>query len=315
MPDVHHYGTDQLQGVNKLESWREYMSSVYYALDIIPVSADKVRGELHEVQFPSIGLSNFKADAQKVVRHKSAAQHDKSENFVFLFPTRQRMAFEQNGRKGVVLPGSAFLLNSAEGYIIDVPDQSENVTLKISCGDLRPRVKTIDDSCGIAGFGNPFLVPVVAQLGAQLLKFDGAGNSTKLEQTLIDLLCLMMETRSEGDLTMSGRQSLVAIMYDRLTSYTRTHFRNSNLSPLNVAAAHRISTGYLHRVFHRHGTTFGDVLMELRLMEARRLLQRARALNQPINFGEVSYLSGFVSQAHFSSRFKQRFGVSPRNFG
>lgn len=98
----------------KLNAWQEYMSAVYYDLDIVPLSADKVRGELYEVQFPSIGLSQFKADAQKVVRHKSAAQRDKSENFVFLFPTRQRMAFEQNGRAGVVLPGSVFLLNSAE---------------------------------------------------------------------------------------------------------------------------------------------------------------------------------------------------------
>ncbi|WP_080686123.1 helix-turn-helix domain-containing protein [Rhizobium leguminosarum] len=315
MPDVHHYNTEQLQGVNKLNAWQEYMSAVYYDLDIVPLSADKIRGELYEVQFPSVGLSHFKADAQKVVRHKSAAQRDKSENFVFLFPTRQRMAFEQNGRAGVVLPGSVFLLNSAEGYMIDVPDQSENVTLKISCAALRSRVNNIDDICGTRNFANPFLVPVVAQMGAQLLKFDGGGDSMKLEQTLTDLVCLMMETRSEGDLMMSGRQSLIAVMYDRLMSYTRAHFRDPNLSPNSVAGAHRISAGYLHRVFHRHGTTFGDVLMEMRLTEACRMLQQARVVNHPIKLGEIGYRCGFVSQAHFSSRFRQRFGVSPRNFG
>lgn len=314
MPDVHHYNTEQLKGANKLYAWQEYMSAVYYALDIVPLSADKVRGELYEVQFPSVGLSHFKADAQKVVRHKSAAQQDKSENFVFLFPTRQRMAFEQNGRTGVVLPGSVFLLNSAEGYMIDVPDQSENVTLKISCAALRSRVSKIDDICGTRDFANPFLVPVVAQMGAQLLKFDGGGDSMKLERTLTDLVCLMIETRSEGDVTMRDRQSLVSVMYDRLISYTRAHFRDPNLNPTGVAGAHRISAGYLHRVFHRHGTTFGDVLMEMRLMEACRILQQTRASNQPINLGEIGYSCGFVSQAHFSSRFRQQFGVSPRNF-
>jgi len=314
MPDVHHYNTEQLKGANKLNAWQEYMSTVYYALDIVPLSADKVRGELYEVQFPSLGLSHFKADAQKVVRHKSAAQQDKSENFVFLFPTRQRMAFEQNGRTGVVLPGSVFLLNSAEGYMIDVPDQSENVTLKISCAALRSRVNKIDDICGTRDFANPFLVPVVAQMGAQLLKFDGGGESMKLERTLTDLVCLMIETRSEGDVTMRDRQSLVSVMYDRLMSYTRAHLRDPNLNPTCVAGAHRISAGYLHRVFHRHGTTFGDVLMEMRLMEACRILQQTRASNQPINLGEIGYSCGFVSQAHFSSRFRQQFGVSPRNF-
>lgn len=314
MPDVRHYNTEQLKSANKLNAWQEYMSAVYYDLDIVPLSADKVRGELYEVQFPSVGLSHFKADAQKVVRHKSAAQRDKSENFVFLFPTHQRMAFEQNGRAGVVLPGSVFLLNSAEGYMIDVPDQSENVTLKISCDALRSRVNKIDDICGTRNFANPFLVPVVAQMGAQLLKFDGGGDSMKLERALTDLVCLMIETRSEGDLTMRDRQSLVAVMYDRLMSHTRENFRDPGLNPTKVAAAHRISTRYLHRVFHQYGTTFGDVLMEMRLVEACRMLQQARAMKHPVNMGEIGYRCGFVSQAHFSSRFRQQFGVSPRHF-
>ncbi|MBX5273225.1 AraC family transcriptional regulator [Rhizobium sp. NLR17b] len=314
MPDIHHYNTEQLNGANKLNAWQEYMSTVYYALDIVPASADKVRGELYEVQFPSIGLSHFKADAQKVIRHKSAAQHDKSENFVFLFPTCQKMAFEQNGRAGVVHPGSVFLLNSAEGYRIDVPDQSENVTLKISCDALRPRMSSIDNMCGTISFANPFLVPVVAQLGAQLLRFDGGRDSVKLEQSLIDLVCLMMETDSESYVTTSSYQSLVAVMRDRLMSYLCANFRDPGLNPTKAAAAHRISIRYLHRAFHQHGTTFGDALMDIRLTAACRMLQQARARKQPINFGEIGYNCGFVSQAHFSARFKERFGVSPRNF-
>lgn len=198
--------------------------------------------------------------------------------------------------------------------MIDVPDQSENVTLKISCTDLRSRVNKIDDICGTKNFANPFLVPVVAQMGAQLLKFDGGGDSMKLEQMLTDLLCLMIETRSEDDLMTRDRQSLVSVMYDRLMSFMRTQFRDPNLSPTSVAGAHRISVGYLHRVFHHHGTTFGDVVMEIRLMEACRLLQHARTSNRPINLGEIGYSCGFVSQAHFSSRFKKRFGASPRDF-
>ncbi|PDS35056.1 hypothetical protein CO665_27265 [Rhizobium anhuiense] len=314
MPDIHHYNTEQLNGANKLNAWQEYMSTVYYSLDVIPLSADRVRGELYEAQFSSVGLSHFKADAQKVIRHKSAAQRDKSENFVFLFPTRQKMAFEQNGRAGVVHPGNVFLLNSAEGYRIDVPDQSENVTLKISCDTLRSRMSSIDDMCGTISFANPFLVPVVAQLGAQLLRFDGGRDSVKLEQTLIDLVCLMMETHSEDDVTTSNYQSLVAVMHDRLMSHLRANFRDPGLNPTKVAAAHRISARYLHRVFHQYGTTFGDVLMEMRLIEACRMLRQARALKHPVNMGEIGYRCGFVSQAHFSSRFRQQFGVSPRHF-
>lgn len=314
MPDIIHYNTEQLQGVGKLDAWREYMSTVYYALDITPASEDKVRGELHEARFPSLGLSHFKADAQKVIRHKSAAQRDNAENFVFLFPTRQRLAFEQKGRSGVVLPGAVALLNSADGYIVDVPDRSENITLKIACDVLRPQVKNIDEACGTLNLANPFLVPVVSQLGAQLLRFDAGGESTKLEQVLTDLVCVMMETHLDDDLRMCDRRSLVDVMYDRLLAYLHNHFRDPRLSPSVVAAAHRISVRYLHRVFHSRGTTFGDVLMEMRLMEACLMLRQFQTLKSRISMGEIGYRCGFVSQAHFSSRFRQRFGVSPRNF-
>jgi len=314
MPDIHHYNTEQLTGGNKLNAWQEFMSTVYYALDVVPLSADRMRGELYEAQFSSVGLSHFKADAQKVIRHKAAAQRDRSENFVFLFPTRQKMAFEQYGRAGVVHPGGVFLLNSAEGYRIDVPDQSENITLKISCESLRSQIGSIDDMCGTLGFANPLLVPVVAQLGAQLLRFDSGRDSSRLEQTLIDLVCLMVETHPEEDVTTSHCQSMGAVMRDRLMAYLHANFRDPGLNPSRVAAAHRISTRYLHRVFHQFGTTFGDVLMEMRLGEACRMLQQARAAKHQINFGDISYRCGFVSQAHFSSRFRQQFGVSPRNF-
>ncbi|WP_245505193.1 AraC family transcriptional regulator [Neorhizobium sp. S3-V5DH] len=44
------------------------------------------------------------------------------------------------------------------------------------------------------------------------------------------------------------------------------------------------------------------------------MLRQAGASNQPVNLGEIGYSCGFVSQAHFSSRFRQQFGVSPSNF-
>lgn len=311
MAERHHYTTNGLVGGGSLTAWRDYMSTVYYELDILPTDRPEISGELTEAHFEFIGVSNFKADAQKVVRRKSAAQRDPSENFVFLFPIRGAFAFEQNGRSASCTVGQLALLNSAEGYEVTVRDRSENVTLKIPCDALRERLPRLDDICGRPRAANPFLVPVVAQLGAQLLKFDSGSRAGELQRSLIDLVCLMMEGTPAGVAQLRERRALADIMFERVEAHLRTHYCDPDLSPAKVANALRISSRYLHRLFQMHERTFGEAIMEIRLIEARNLLQAARSSGRKVPMGEISMKCGFNSQSHFTTRFRERFGITP----
>lgn len=305
----HNYTTEGLPPFSKLDTWRDYMSTVYYSLDVVPLHLDKVRGSLTEAHFGSIGVSHFSADAQRVVRHKAAAQRDGSENYVFLFPTQGSMGYEQLGRTGIAEPGGLILLNSSEGYAVTVPDGSENITIKIPCDHLRARLPQIDQRCGRAGIANRHLIPVVSQFGRQLLELDRAPDRTALLDTMSDLVGLMMDTASHTSLPESIRQPLLQVTFDRLQSYIGRHFRDPGLSPATAAQANRISVRYLHKVFQGRGTTFGHMLIETRLDEAHRLLMSSE---RRLSIGEIAYRCGFINQAHFSSRYRDRFQQTPR---
>jgi len=79
--------------------------------------------------------------------------------------------------------------------------------------------------------------------------------------------------------------------------------------PVNEIAGHlAISIRQLERLFRRNlKTTPGRYYLQLRLASARRLLTRT---NRPIS--DIAAACGFVSLAHFSSRYHAAFGVSPR---
>lgn len=305
----HTYTTEGLPPFRKLDNWRDYMSVVYYSLDIVPLHLDKIRGSLTEAQFDSIGVSHFSADAQRVVRHKAAAQRDGSENYVFLFPTQGSMGYEQLGRSGVAEPGDLILLNSAEGYAVTVPDGSENITIKIPCDSLRARLPHIDQRCGRSGVANRHLIPVVSQFGRQLLELDRSPDRATLLDTISDLVGLMLDAADQTSLRESDRKPLIQVTVDRLQRYIGRHFRDPELSAATVAQANRISVRYLHKVFETRGTTFGRKLMETRLDEAHRLLM---SNERRLSIGEIAYQCGFVNQAHFSSRYRTRFQQSPR---
>jgi AraC-like DNA-binding protein len=305
------YSTAGIDGAKSIEAWRQAMAEVYYRLDIKSAHTDRLRGELVDWQSDTMGVSSFKADAQRVIRRKEAAKADKTEDFVFLFPTRHAMRFEQRGREGLVLPGSVFLVNAAEAYVIDVPDASENITFKVDRERLAPRVPGIDDLCATADFTNPLLVPAITTLGEQVLKMQPSAHSARIEDCIIDMLCLMLECRDQRDNAALIRETLGMSLFNRISAYIRRNLADHSLTPERAAIDHRISVRYLHKIFQYHGTTFGQVLQEERLQQAH-LVILASGHWGTINLGEVAYRCGFTSQSHFSVSYKKRFGFPPR---
>ncbi len=312
MSNTNSYSTVGFEGERSVEAWRQALGEVYYRLDTKPAQADGLRGEILDWQSDVIGVSDFRTDAQRVIRHKASARADGSEDFVFLFPTRKAMRYEQRGREGLVVPGGVFLLNSAESYIVDIPDGSENITIKIDRDYLAGRVSAgIDDLCATSNFTNPLLIPVLTTLGEQVLKLKSSEHVTRIQECITELVCLMLECRTSehsGDLV---RETLGTTLFNQICAYIRRNLGDHALSPEKAAAEHRISLRYLHKIFNYRGTSFGQVLMEERLHQAQSLIAVA-SHRERINLGEVAYRCGFTNQSHFSASYKRFFGVSPR---
>lgn len=312
MKSIRTFSTQGVQTRHSVDAWREYMSTVYYQLDIVPGRRDCLRGELREAQLEAVGVSSFNADAQRVVRYKEAVKIDGSETFVFLFPTQQPLQYEQLGRVGCVSPGEVVMLSSAEDYAVTVPDDSGNITLKIPCDVLRSRIRRIDERCARSHVANPALVPVVREFGKQLLHLQSGTSSLRLQDAVLDLTAIMLELDDPSSSLELSRPPLTELTHERLIGYIARHFREPELDAEQAAAALRVSVRYVHKIFHEHGTTFGRELLEARLREAHRLLSRPPATGRLL-IGQIAYACGFSSQAHFSARYRERFGVTPRD--
>lgn len=84
------------------------------------------------------------------------------------------------------------------------------------------------------------------------------------------------------------------------------------LSPATLAAAHRISTRHLHRLFHQVGTSFTGYVRNRRLERCRDDLADPRLSRLPLT--EIAYRWGFSDSSHFSRCFKAAFGCTAREF-
>lgn len=309
------FSTGEVHPQRRLAAWQDFMSDVYYPIDVAAYNPASFCGVIESTQIGAVGITRFAADAQRAVRRKVHAGRDDSDFFALVMPTMQTEQFTHLGRFGDVAPGQVSVFNSAETYQLDIPNGTRNVTVKIPAAQFRTMCPKIDARCGRVDVANSRFVPLLTQFALQALENASClspEHVRSLETGLLELAFLMMdvpETDAAGD-----SRTVIDHFFHRVMAYIAANFHDPDLAPERAAQAHRVSIRYVHKVFQAHDTTFGRELRLARLRHAQKLL-RENALHKarPTTIAEVAYNCGFSSQALFSVRFKEAFGYSPRD--
>ncbi len=95
-----------------------------------------------------------------------------------------------------------------------------------------------------------------------------------------------------------------------VVDYVNEHFSDNSLTLAAISAELGYNTKYLSHMFiKKTGISFSDYLKEIRLRQAVLLI------NQGItSVKNISILCGFSDPLYFSKVFKQKFGISPREY-
>ncbi|WP_019135123.1 helix-turn-helix domain-containing protein [Cellulomonas massiliensis] len=109
-----------------------------------------------------------------------------------------------------------------------------------------------------------------------------------------------------------ARDALHDALLPRIQAFVRAHLRDPELSPQTIAAAHHISVRLLYRVTAGAGVHLEQWIIDERLEGARRELASAAGRERSIT--AVAHRWAFATPAHFSRRFRDRYGVTPREW-
>ncbi len=94
-------------------------------------------------------------------------------------------------------------------------------------------------------------------------------------------------------------------------AYIQDNYANRDISVEQVADIYNISVSYYSKLFNESlGKTFPEVINELRLENARKILLE----DTIITIKEVAADNGFSSVSYFSSQFKKKYGISPTTY-
>ncbi|WTG26874.1 helix-turn-helix domain-containing protein [Streptomyces decoyicus] len=97
----------------------------------------------------------------------------------------------------------------------------------------------------------------------------------------------------------------------RIQAFIREHLHHPHLTPATIAAAHHISTSYLHRLFRDEDATVAEWVRRRRLEAARRDLADPALHAVPIH--AIATRWGFPRATDFSRAYRAAYGTTPKD--
>ncbi|MEV6229951.1 helix-turn-helix domain-containing protein [Saccharopolyspora shandongensis] len=306
--------TTSVPDVDKLAFWNQAITRTLGPQAVTPRNDDVFAGRLTADFLGYLKVATIEADAQRMIRMpQHAARLDRE--FVSIGLQEQgRSELIQGSRTARLSPGDLVVYETSHPYTLDQYDRFRMHLFHV------PRQAVAlpnSDICAVAATTLPtdsgvatMLAPLLSMLARKATSCPPRVGE-QLAGTVTDLLAMLISERI-GEDESTGERNVGQVMARRVREYVNQHLADPDLSPEAIAAHHRISVRYLHKIFEGEGTTISRWIQQRRLEEcSRELAQRRRVIP---TVSAVAQRWGFVNPAHFSRVFRAAYGMSPREW-
>lgn len=315
MPDMD-FATSAIAGADRYDQWRAALSDAFGPFEVHHGNADHFAGRVRYLRRASLQFNDLHYQGQRLERTAGNVSHLDQEFYTFGLPLSGPLAVKQLGREFQVEPGCVYLMNQSLPYQALACGEDGYRSLSVSFA--RSALSQRDSHVGAfyklrVDDGSPRGAMLTSFMDHLFKGLDSwsDGEVGELGERLIDLIVLFMVQSEQGHLSESDSSVTVAHR-QRVVAHIRQCLSDPQLSPERIAQACGLSVGYLHRIFRAGGLSVESFIFDQRLEKCRDLLASAQYSHRSI--AELAYQVGFAHPSHFSRLFKQRFGMSPRDF-
>ena len=294
--------------------WEATLRDLYFAVDgRAPCGGrDGFRGRMDRLSFGGLRLDRVVAEPYRVIRSTRAARCAPGEMLLIFVLRRGHVVMTQDGRSAVLRsPRDLAVVDTTRGYGAELRTPSELTMIQMPrswAGSELPRLAgqtaiTVPGRSGLAGLA---VSTLLALRGHVVDREDAvarcaAANATRLATAAV------LERSSE----LAGGPP--GILLVRAQQFMLDNLSDPDLAPADVAAVIPISERHLYSVFRDAGSSPAEWLRQARLERAKSLLVPSLE-RESLTIGQVAQAVGLPRASHFSRLFRERFGMSPRDF-
>ena len=314
IPKGHTTSTEDVPEKERLEYWIDLICDEFVQLDCSTDQKTDFRGEIRGCELDDIRISEVGASRQRVIRSKKQIAKSTEREFKLSLQLEDTGIVNQDGRVAELRPGDFALYDSTRPYTLHFDRPFRQIVLQIPYDSLaelflRPEnitARRVSASTAVGALTSQFIQSVAGRLDILSHQERGAIN-----QHIIELIALAMSSMSSLR-ELDGRSIARTAMLERIKQYIEINIRHPQLTPAQVARHHHISERYQRMLFASTGTTLSKYILNKRLELCREALENS-ALSD-YNITQIAFSYGFNDAAHFSRKFRERYGVSPKEY-
>lgn len=304
------FSTDDYVQSQRYNAWRDAICDVYVHVDVAAVDPERYRGYIREAKFGEVALTDILLSEQRIRRNdRHISKLDKDCYYIQLMH-KGNLSVLQRGETHRSNPARGAIFSATEEYELHCHGEVRSFYLELPHDEFAQRfpreripiAASLNTTQGLGRIATEFC----ASLATEGSKLDdplraGLGNQ------LMDLLAFALQA-SEGDMpTADGAVKRAHLQHVQM--WIETHIRDADLSLEKVASSNGMSLRNLHALFAGCEMSVSEWIWNRRLQLAYDGL--ARGSGRSIT--SIAFDHGFSSSAHFSTMFKRKYGVSPRD--
>jgi AraC-like DNA-binding protein len=304
------YDTASEPAGRRLAAWQDIVCDVFVQLDC-KSDLDDFHGSVAQSKLGELSLTRVDASRQRVFRTPSRIARAKEDYVLFAFGATGVGGVIQDGRETLIRPGEFAFYDTTRPYELSFDaDFSQNI-LQVPRKLAQERIGPVDDLTAVTFSSDQPLHRLASDFVtglSQVIEAIEVSAADRLSCQALELVAIAI-----GQSAQLRRPSAhgSAMLY-RLKGYICGRLHDPRLCLADTAAALRISPRYVNLLLEGQNESFGRYVLARRLEACRRDLTDPALARRQLT--EIAFAWGFNDQSHFSRSFKQRFGVSPRDY-
>ena len=263
-------------------------------------------GTIRIVQFHSPGISRTNRTAAHI-------KEDGTQDYIIWLVTCGALQVTQSGRTAMARQGQFVIMEAGRPFRIrtlsDHSEYHESYQIIVPQHSMARFIPDVG-RYSVRAFD---IAPGPAKLAYEIFSslFDNADklpieNANDTAEQALRLLAIAAEGAKPPGIGSAGDP-----VKDRIERFILAHFAEQGLTASRVAEGCNISLRLLHGTF-KGRESFHSRILGMRLGMAAGLL--SDPATRSLNISEIGYMCGFVSNAHFSRVFRNRFDCTPREY-
>ncbi|MFF5010463.1 helix-turn-helix domain-containing protein [Streptomyces phaeochromogenes] len=292
--------------------WQDALSSAHAPLRFHPRTRD-VRGRMRYGRLGGLRYSDSVMPEGEL--HRTAAvvrSGPLSPEVQVVFQLDGRATVLQAARRARMEAGDLALCEPTRPCVVGFSEGARTVAMTLPARMLALPPRRVLDLTAIRIDGDSGVGAAAMALVTSLVSRPATTN-WRQEQRIGDAVAAMLtatleELCPQAPAEPRPRPDLVA----RIHQYVEAQLGDPELDPARIAAAHRISVRYLHRLLTADGTTVVELIRTRRLECCRRDL--ADPALRELSISAIAGRWGVPDASRFSHLFRAAYGTSPRAF-